>query len=353
MRWLLFFLILFSFVNNLYGFNLEKENLLLNLEIENNFTNLFNFNFPLQGFFFSIDFNKTNFFLLGNAELRLKIKDWEISGFYQGEFLGKISESTREFIQRIIKKESFPIGKTYDLLLEIEGLEVIGGKVSKIYDFQNISLSITSKILYGRDLQRGKLFGNFMGLDEESYKFNLFLNYLYNRNYLYKRRDLVPGRGIGFSFDLDLSFNFLKNLLLKLSFKDFYGKIYWENMPFTIADATTEREYYDEYGNIVYRPLIKGYEGYENYLQNIPLKIKLLLEYWIYPFRLNLNLNYIKDLYFYHFKISYPLSSLKNFNFLTSSYYKYYMEINNEAGFILSGDKSGIYNILFYFYQVL
>ncbi|MEN2983572.1 MAG: hypothetical protein ABDH25_00925 [Dictyoglomaceae bacterium] len=353
MKWFIYLLIFFSFINNLYGFGLTKDNFSINFNIETNFTNLFDSNSPFSISFSQIDLNKINFFLLGNGELKFKFKDWEITGFYQGDIWAKTIEPTREFIQKLKNRESLIIGKNYDIFLEIEGFSVVGGKVSKILNFKDITFIISSKFLYGFDIQMGKLFGNFMRLDEESYKFNLFLEYLYNENYLYKRRDLKRGYGLGFSFDLDLSFNLFKDFFITLSLLDFYGKIYWKKVPYTIADATTEREYYDEYGNIVYRPLIRGYEGYKDYNQNIPLKTKLLLKYNIHPITLSLDLNYIKDCYFYHVKISYLWTFLKNFNVINSSYYKYYMEIPSEIGFVFSGDNMGIYCVFFYFFQVL
>ncbi|MCX7845672.1 MAG: hypothetical protein N2312_03565 [Dictyoglomaceae bacterium] len=267
--------------------------------------------------------------------------------------MGKINEPTREFIQKLTNKEPITIGKNYDILFDLEGFSVIGGKFSKIHNFKNILFTLSSKILYGVDVQVGKLLGNFRRLDEKSYQFSLSLDYLYNKNYLYERRDLKKGYGLGFSFDLDLTLNLLENLLLNISFQDFYGKIYWKNIPYTVADATTDREYYDEYGNIVYRPLIQGYEGYKDYIQDIPLKIRFLMEYSINPFKLNLNFNFLKNYYFYHIKISYPLFFSRNFSFINSPYYKYYMEIPSEIGLIFSGDNTSIYCVSFYFYQVL
>lgn len=342
MKWFIFFLILF--INNLYGFNFN---------IETNFTNLFDSNSSFQISFSQIDLNKINFFLLGNGKLKFKFNNWEISAFYYGEFIGKINEPTREFIQKLTNKEPITIGKNYDLLFDLEGFSVIGGKFSKILNFKNILFTLSSKILYGVDVQVGKLFGNFRRLDEKSYQFSLSLDYLYNKNYLYERKDFKKGYGLGFSFDLDLTLNLLENLLLNISFQDFYGKIYWKNIPYTVADATTDREYYDEYGNIVYRPLIQGYEGYKDYIQDIPLKIRFLMEYSINPFKLNLNFNFLKNYYFYHIKISYPLFFSRNFSFINSPYYKYYMEIPSEIGLIFSGDNTSIYCVSFYFYQVL
>lgn len=353
MRYFIFLLIvLFSFSNNIYGLSSSKENFNLNLDVESNFISLFNSNSLFQVSFSNINLNKTNYFILGNNELSFKFKEWEISYFYQIEFLGKINNSTKEFIQKLSNKEFLPIGENYDIFFNLEGFNVIGGKILKKFSFRNILFTFSPKILYGLDIQRGKIFGNFVRLDEKSFQFNLFLDYMYNHNYLYKRKDLKLGKGLGFSFDLDISFKLFDNFLIILSFQDLYGKIYWKDIPFTEADATTEREYYDEYGNIVYRPFIKGYEGYKDYIQNIPLKIKFFFEYNLYSLKLNFDLNYVQDFYFYNIKISYPLSSIKSLFFLNSTY-----KINTinptELGFIISGDNLGIHNIFYYFSYVL
>lgn len=100
MRYFIFLLIvLFSFSNNIYGLSSSKENFNLNLDVESNFISLFNSNSLFQVSFSNINLNKTNYFILGNNELSFKFKEWEISYFYQIEFLGKINNSTKEFIQ--------------------------------------------------------------------------------------------------------------------------------------------------------------------------------------------------------------------------------------------------------------
>ena len=65
--------------------------------------------------------------------------------------------------------------------------------------------------------------GDVIPTGPKTYDFDLYLDYLYDHNYVYKRNDTIPGSGQGYSFDVGLKYLLVKTLMLK-----FYLEIYWE-----------------------------------------------------------------------------------------------------------------------------
>lgn len=351
LKYFLFLIIFLLLVQITYGYILPKENFLIDFNVSSNFLNLQNLISYSQNIFEPSILNKTFYFFLTDKKLEIKLKDWEISGFYYSEYICEINKSTLNFLQKVINKESIPIGENYNISANLEGYSVIGGMLSKKLNLKKINISLNFKILYGLDLQKGELYGNFSRLDEESYQFNLNLDYLYNKNLLYKRKDLISGRGFGTSFDLDLSLNLSENFSISVFIRDLYGKIFWETIPFVVANANSEREYYDEYGNIVFRPLISGYEGYKDFTTKIPMKTKISLRYIDYPILFNLNFSIINLFYIYELEIAYLLSKDNTSYMLKSPFNLSWRNYFDSFRFIIFGDKNNVINVFFNFSQ--
>lgn len=270
---LIFSIVFFFIFHTGYAFS---ENFYFKVDTKSNFINLFEAeNFSPKFLFL----NKEVLYLSCYGELGSRVKDWLISGFYDANINSYLNKDTISFINSILDKD-IPIGKKYDLLISVDGYTILGGKLEKNFLIsKNLNLDLIFKLFYGTNIQRGKLWGDFTRIDEESYSFNLFLDYLYNNNYLYKRKDLIAGKGFGYSSDLGININIINNLTFSIFLENMFGEIYWFSVPYTLGDATSEREYFDEYGNIVYRPLIRGYEGYKDYIQRLPCKLNLSLEF--------------------------------------------------------------------------
>ncbi len=268
--------ILFFIFHPAYAFS-KNPDFYFRLDAKSNFINLLEIE-NLNPKFLSL--NKEVLYLSYYGEIGIRLRDWSISGFYDRNINSYLNKDTISFINSLLNKKDIPIGEDYDLLISVDGYTILGGKLErKFLISKNLNLNLIFKLFYGIDIQRGKLWGDFTRIDEESYSFNLFFNYLYNKNYLYERKDLVAGKGFGYSSDLEININIINNLTFSIFIENMFGEIYWFNVPYTLGDATSEREYFDEYGNIVYRPLIRGYEGYENYIQRLSYKLNLSLEF--------------------------------------------------------------------------
>lgn len=348
-KYLIFLLILpLLLIQFTLGYNLLDNNLSVYFNAYSNFLDLENsFPFSLNIFDTSI-FNKTFYFLFTNGKLEFPTKNWKLTGFYYSEYTFEINDSTLNLLKKIINKNSISVGESYNILANLEGYSVFGGMLSKKINLERLDILLNFKVLYGIDLQKGKLSGIFSRLDEESYQFNLNLEYSYNKNLLYKRNDLILGRGFGLSFDLDIFLKLNPRLLITISLIDLYGIIFWKDIPFTEATANSNREYYDEYGNIVFQPLISGYEGYRDFKMSIPQKEIFSLSYLNYPFIINLSFRIIKSFYLYELETVFLLSKdnfpliLKHPNniswrdYIDSIRFVIFGDQNNSLNFLLS-----------------
>lgn len=339
MKIFLFFLILSSILLNLsYG---EKVNPQLEFFLE---SNLF---IPSIEY---VSFDRNNYFIYGNYFLKLNLSNnLEIAPFFEIYYGLETGDSTFKFIQSINNPSLIPIGEKYDILAIIDGYAFSGISFSKTIKSRNFSLKIIPKLIYGFDIQQGRLWGDFIRLDEESYKFKIYFLYLYNNNYIFKNRVYKRGIGFGYSMDTNLKFHFNPNFEISIFFQNIYGKIYWKNIPFINLKADSEREYFDEYGNIVFKPLISGYEGCMDYTQKLPLSILISINYINYPFSLNFNFNFYNQVFNYNLNFSYLFSKSKEINLYDGPFTKKLGKETYSISIILSGDKFNLYNIMFYF----
>jgi len=308
MRIKLYFITLLFLIKFCYGFSFPS-----NITFNFNSFSISNFLDISGSSFFNEDTKinlKNHMFLTHKDELKLSIKDMEIGAIFFSDYYGYMENSTLDFVKGLINN-NLSIGD-YDIYGEIKGYSIGGIFIKRSINLGNfLSLFFTPKLYIGFDYQNGVLSGNFSRIDEETYSFDLFLNYIYNNNLLYRRIDMVKGKGIGYSFDFGILFNLLKNLSFSLNIEDLGGRVYWFDIPYTNAKASSDREYVDENGYIAFRPLISGYEGYKDYVQFLPLKLDINIGYKGERNNFILELSFKDDYNSLYIKYCYILSNNK------------------------------------------
>ena len=217
---------------------------------------------------------KNHMFMLYGNQMKVSFKGFEIGALFYSEYYGYINNSTLNFIKGLINND-LSVGD-YDIYGEIKGYSVGGIYMKRRVDLGDfLALNFSPKLYIGLDYQNGVLKGNFSRIDEVSYSFDLLLDYIYNKNLLYTRMDNAKGKGIGYSFDFEIVFSPFENFSFYINIQDLWGKIFWFHIPYTEAKTSTDREYVDENGYIVFRPLISGYEGCKDFIQLLPLELNI------------------------------------------------------------------------------
>lgn len=252
------------------------------------------------------------------ADTGLISHGWRIAGFYRGELFAETNKDTIEILRMINLEQELPVGREFKIDLKGEGFSAYGIETSKAINLDRfvtgLAVGFTARYMTGEKIQEGTIKGDATATGPESYDFDLSLDYIYDENLIYKRRDAVPGTGDGYSFDIGARYDFSKKLRGEVLVRDLLGRIYWRDVPYTTADATSDVTSFDEDGYQVYRPTISGYESYKDFTQKIPLKTDLVLIYKDGPYTVRPTVNFIEDRPLYWIDLGYRVTEKSSVN---------------------------------------
>lgn len=223
---------------------------------------------------------------------------WRLAWFYRGEAFIKTNRDTIELL-RMANLKNIDSTDAFDIDMSISGFSATGIELSTGFGLHSLlkglDAGLTARYLRGLQIQEGTLTGAAMTTSPVSYDFDLFLDYVYDKNLVYDRPDAVRGNGNGLSFDLGFRYVYSPALKAELLFRDILGAIYWKDVPYTTARAASDVISFDEDGFQQYSPTISGFEGHKDFKQKIQLKTDLSVSYTSGPFTLRPVVNFIGD----------------------------------------------------------
>ncbi|MCM0081238.1 hypothetical protein L4X63_06525 [Geomonas sp. Red32] len=204
------------------------------------------------------------------------LNGFRVAAVNRGEWFVKANKDTQEFFYRIKKHLDLPVGKTYDINLSINGFAATGVELSygrSLGDFlPGASVGATVRYLRPATMQEGSVKGTVTPNSRNTYDFNLNVNYEYDRNILYRRRNTSVGDGLGYSADVGVAYQ-RESFRCGVLARDLAGEIIWYAVPYTDAVASTDRLTTSPDGYQNFSPTISGYEGNKRFHQRIPLKV--------------------------------------------------------------------------------
>lgn len=224
---------------------------------------------------------------------------WRIAVFYRGELFMDANKDTVEILRKIQLREDLPVSRKFDIRCNARGFSASGLEISKGINMNRIATGLTAGIsaryLKGEKIQEGRLVGNIIPRGSNTYDFDFFLDYFYDHNYVYKREDTVAGSGDGFSFDIGLRYLIDDSIKAEILFRDLAGHIFWRKAAYTKANATSDVKDFDKDGYQIFRPVIRGFEGYKDFRQSIPVKTDLIFSYERGQFIISPTINFIEE----------------------------------------------------------
>ena len=266
---------------------------------------------------------ENNLVLAWETDTGVVYSGWRFAVFYRGELFAATNRDTLEFLRITHRKEKLPVGKTYDLQLSADGFSGKGVELSKGFHlmplkYGNLSMGITARYIQGERVQDGTIKGRVLSTAPDAYKLDADLDYVYDKNFLYKSENTNPGAGGGYSFDAGFRYDPIGDLSIELLFRDILGRIDWQDVPYTDARLNSSRKV----GKGIH-PLLSGYESYKDFTQALPLQTDLQATYRYGPFLFNPEINFIENVSppLYWFDMGYrPTPNLTldagyNFNF--------------------------------------
>ncbi len=240
-------------------------------------------------------------------------RGWRFSGFYRGELYLKTNQDTLQILHTINLKQNLAVGKEFAIDLQTTGFSAGGFEIAKGIKLNNIinglSIGFTARYLSGEKIQEGTIKGELTPTGPKSYDFALLIDYIYDKNLLYTRRDTITGSGNGYSFDLGLLYAFGQTWEAEVLLRDIGGRILWKDIPYTTAEAISNVIEYDDDGYQIYRPTICGYESYKDFTQKIPMKTDIIFSYRKGPFTLIPLVNFMKSRPLYWMNLYYTAAN--------------------------------------------
>ena len=250
-----------------------------------------------------------------HADSGIAFKGWRVAGFYRGEQFLETNRDTVDILRLMNLRQDLPVGRRFDIDLKVNGFTAAGVEVSKGVGLDciipGLKVGITARYLTAQMIQDGTINGFAVPTTPKTYDLSLGIDYVYDTNFVYKRKNNSPESGNGFSFDLGVKYSWRDKFKASVIVRDILGYIYWKAAPYTQADASSAVKTIDADGYQIFRPTIKGYEGYKTFTQKIAIKTDIDLSYREGPFKLFGTLNLIEDRPIYWLGMDYyPLSEL-------------------------------------------
>lgn len=202
------------------------------------------------------------------------------SVFQRYDYNGKFSEDTAEIVGLTVNKQDLPTGREFDISFSGTAFHSRGFRFSYHSDpFSWLSLNAGVSYLYADMLIEGGLKGNATVLSDKDYDYAADVNYQYTEDVLFDRQ-VSPAEGHGYSLDILARFLPAPSWTVDLEFTDLTGRIYWKDLPYTDALATSDRKEYDEDGYVHIDPVLTGYEGYhQRYTQRLSPRSRMGIAY--------------------------------------------------------------------------
>ncbi|MEJ2181195.1 MAG: hypothetical protein P8Y28_12370, partial [Gammaproteobacteria bacterium] len=191
----------------------------------------------------------------------------------------KFSEDTAEFYYLIDNKKPLPQGREFNLSLDAYNTQSEGVRFSYTHAFQrNSRFNIGLSYLRGIWLTDGSAQGRGVALSESDYDFQFDVNYYYSEDILFERNVGSPD-GEGYSIDFSVDWEITPKFGFNLRVIDLIGRMYWQNAPYTTATASSDNKVYDRNGYLIYNPILSGFEGTDEFTQELEPQIKALINY--------------------------------------------------------------------------
>ena len=245
--------------------------------------------FSLKGLFNDFHGNfteqKSDYTAIGN--MRYDIGTYMNNSFYIGyayrkEAMIKTSSDTMQLVNHVSNDLALPIGKKYQIDLNIEGFEthsIVLATLLPLYhaDDLDITLGLSAEALYGIQTQNGYASGEAEAIASDDYDFTWNSHYLYTNNYLYDL-DVPQVTSYGYTTHVALRIKY-NHFLFNIVANDLVGKLYWKNLPYSDVVLSSGNKHYDANGYVVYTPVISGFEGNSKYVQTLPNKWRISGQY--------------------------------------------------------------------------
>jgi len=225
----------------------------------------------------------------------------------------KTDKSTLDILNLVNSREDLPLNHQYNIDLEAYGFSSDNLIISKEFDIissksKELKIYGGFSIIRASKMENGKLKANANIVSKKEYNFDGLLDYYYTHNSIYDL-DVEEATGYGYSLNFGLFYRYNRHSILFLA-EDFASNIYWNNLPYSQVNITSNRKEYDSNGYVKYKPSISGYELYRDYTQKLKTNLKLEYKYQYNSYiDLGVGGQYFSEILFPYLSVSYQENS--------------------------------------------
>lgn len=238
-------------------------------------------------------------FSRNSIELGVGYKDLELSIIHRNDYNIRFTPDAAQFAYRNKNRIQIPLNQEYDVDVWANQYQMSGLKVGyQLPLATNFNLVMAYAHLYGTEAVSGYMGKgrngeggvikmverDVLGKTKRVIDGTLHADYFYTDDPLFEREVRAPV-GQGYAVDLGFNWQITENLLLEGIVQDIASEMRWDNMPFTVAKATSEIVIVGEDGFLEADPNFEGQEGFGSFTQKFTerrlLSARYRLNQWV------------------------------------------------------------------------
>jgi len=200
----------------------------------------------------------------------------KVAWIYRYDYALDYSQDTAELIYADKNGKALDDGRNFEVELHVKHAESKGFKVGyefSLHSAMNVEIDIS--YLEANHYIDGSLKGDF-AVNDNQYSGQLELDYMYDEDDLLERKVSGP-KGKGYAIDLAWQWKMSDSTELRGKWTDLLSEIKFDEVPFTSANATSDRVSLDDKGRIDVKPALVGLEGFRNKKFKFPKRVELVL----------------------------------------------------------------------------
>ena len=144
------------------------------------------------------------------------------------------------------------------------------------------TLRFSSALFRANQVRSTRLRGNAQAITTQDYDFEFQLDEYYSANNLLHRELNSRPQGKGGWIELDLEWIPLPDWTVQLQVRDLLGRVYWDDVQYTHADAYSvagANKNYDEEGYVQYNPILSGRDSTIDWVEHLDSRAILELKW--------------------------------------------------------------------------
>ncbi|MEQ1590040.1 MAG: hypothetical protein ABL902_06785 [Gallionella sp.] len=246
------------------------------------------------------------------ADVSAREASWSVGYFYRHDILLESNRDTTDLVYANKIVAPVPVGKNYDINLEMNGFEAHGVRLDKAVSWQtqrawNATVGVGASLLKGQRTRMGQAHGNALST-ATGYTYDLNMTDA-DSNKTYPFMPLGEVSSTGYALDLGLRLQWQDGKRLDLALNDLAGEIRWRNLPLTTMDANSSTATRDAQGYILFNPTVSGQNSRVDLTQKLDTKGSVQFHAPLSKgISANLGTEWIKDNFFPRLGLEYATS---------------------------------------------